>query len=64
MVTNIFHSDQIYDNVTWSKPRQLTDTSNFNVEYSMEYSDLRSLQTYYDADPINYESIWRLDHIG
>lgn len=48
----------------WAVPRVLTDTANFQVEYSRElvYSNPGKLQSYYDNDSINYEKNWRNDN--
>lgn len=46
---------------TWSTPRQMSDTANFQVEFSTKVKPVppESLQRYYDGDSINYEENWR-----
>lgn len=59
MTSRVFSTQDT--STTWSVPRVLTDTANFQVEYSKElvYKNPEHLQSYYDADSINYEENWR-----
>ena len=45
----------------WSTPRQMTDSNNFQVEFSKSETKPtpQSLQSFYDTDPTNYEENWR-----
>ena len=58
-----FDNKTDYDTTTveWSKPRRMSDTNEFQVEFTQEvpYKTPEPLQRYYDADPINYEENWR-----
>ena len=62
MTSRVFSTQNT--STTWAVPRVLTDTANFQVEYSREfvYSNPGNLQSYYDNDPINYEENWRIDN--
>jgi hypothetical protein len=58
-----FDNKTDYDTTTvsWSQPRRMSDTNEFQVEFTQEvpYKTPEPLQSYYNADPINYEENWR-----
>lgn len=49
------------EEVTWSTPVPMSDTNDFQVEYSSAEHPVNpeSLQSYYDSDLTNYETSWR-----
>lgn len=49
------------EEVTWSTPVPMSDTNDFQVEYSSAEHPVNpeSLQSYYDSDLTNYETLWR-----
>lgn len=63
MSSATFDNKTDYDTTTvsWSKPRRMSDTNEFQVEFTQEvpYKIPEPLQSYYNADPINYEENWR-----
>ena len=65
MTTAIFDSKKNTESSPeWSTPIQWSDTANLQIEYSdkLECPDLKPLQSYYNEDPINFESKWREAH--
>lgn len=59
--TRVFTSDGVGQDNVWSDPKQMTDSANFQVEFSSEttYTEPTSLQDYYEDYPTNYEEKWR-----
>lgn len=68
MTTAVFdskeHTKDTNKSPEWSIPIQWSDTANLQIEYSDKLAcpGLKSLQDYYNDDPINFESNWRDDH--
>lgn len=72
MTTKVFTSEEIYtdiicddhETVVWSNPVKMVDQWNFQLEFSKKDNPIppQHLQSYYNADPLNYEAAWHAEN--